>query len=155
MSGSPFLFHKIILPIRGFQDTRNEVEKILTFLTGTPAIMATLLYGSGLRLMECHRLRVKDIDFEQRQITVRDGKGGKDRVTVLPESILPELRNHLEKTKALHKEFSRQGYGEVELPYALERKSQRQIRMGVAVCVSRKERLYRSADRSQKATPHS
>ena len=102
--------------------TRNEVERILTFLSGTPAIMLTLLYGSGLRLMECHRLRVKDIDFEQRQITVREGKGGKDRITVLPESIIPELRNHLEKIKALHKEFSRRGYGEVGLPYALERK---------------------------------
>jgi site-specific recombinase XerD len=79
--------------------TRSEVEKILAFLSGTPAIMATLLYGSGLRLMECHRLRVKDIDFEQHQITVRDGKGFKDRETVLPESIIPELENHLSKPK--------------------------------------------------------
>ena len=102
--------------------TRSEVEKILAFLSGTPAIMATLLYGSGLRLMECHRLRVKDIDFEQHQIIVRDGKGFKDRITVLPESVIPELTNHLRKINALHKEFSRRGYGEVELPYALERK---------------------------------
>ncbi len=102
--------------------TRSEVEKILAFLSGTPAIMATLLYGSGLRLMECHRLRVKDIDFEQHQIIVRDGKGFKDRITVLPESVIPELTNHLRKINALHKEFSRRGYGEVELPYPLERK---------------------------------
>ena len=100
--------------------TRSEVEKILAFLSGTPAIMATLLYGSGLRLMKCHRLRVKDIDFEQHQIIVRDGKGFKDRITVLPESVIPELTNHLRKINALHKEFSRRGYGEVELPYPLE-----------------------------------
>jgi site-specific recombinase XerD len=62
--------------------TQKEVEKVLAFLSGTQVIMVTLLYGSGLRLMECHRLRVKDIDFELRQIIVRDGKGFKDRVTV-------------------------------------------------------------------------
>jgi len=102
--------------------TQKEVEKVLTFLSGTQAIMVTLLYGSGLRLMECHRLRVKDIDFELRQIVVRDGKGFKDRVTVLPESVIPELKNHLERIKALHQVFSKLGYGEVELPYALQRK---------------------------------
>jgi len=92
------------------------------FLSGTQAIMVTLLYGSGLRLMECHRLRVKDIDFELRQIIVRDGKGFKDRVTVLPESVILELKNHLERIKALHQVFSKHGHGEVELPYALHRK---------------------------------
>ncbi|MBW8036316.1 MAG: integron integrase [Planctomycetes bacterium] len=102
--------------------TQSEVEKILAFLSDTPAMMATLLYGSGLRLMDCHRLRVKDIDFEQRQIVVRDGKGFKDRITVLPESVIPDLKKHLEKTKALHQVFSARGYGEVELPYALDRK---------------------------------
>ena len=84
--------------------------------------MVTLLYGSGLRLMECHRLRVKDIDFELRQIIVRDGKGFKDRVTVLPESVILELKNHLERIKVLHQVFSKRGHGEVELPYALHRK---------------------------------
>ncbi|MBD3270285.1 integron integrase [Candidatus Peregrinibacteria bacterium] len=102
--------------------SRTEVERVLSFLTGTQAIMATLLYGSGLRLMECHRLRVKDIDIEQRQITVRDGKGFKDRITVLPEAVIPDLTRHLKRTKALHQVFTERGYGEVELPYALERK---------------------------------
>ena len=102
--------------------TNTEVYSVLSFLSGTPAIMVTLLYGGGLRLMECHRLRVKDIDFEQRQITVRDGKGFKDRITVLPESVIPEIEKHLERTKALHQVFTARGYGEVELPYALERK---------------------------------
>ena len=72
--------------------------------------------------MECHRLRVKDIDFEQRQIVVRDGKGLKDRITVLPESVIVDLKKHLEKTKALHQIFTACCYGEVELPYALDRK---------------------------------
>jgi integron integrase len=102
--------------------TRTEVERVLSFLTGTQAIMATLLYGSGLRLMECHRLRVKDIDIEQRQIIVRDGKGFKDRITVLPEAVIPDLQKHLKRTKALHEVFTERGFGEVELPYALERK---------------------------------
>ena len=102
--------------------SRTEVERILLFLSGTQEIMATLLYGSGLRLMECHRLRVKDIDIEQRQIVVRDGKGFKDRITVLPEAVIPGLTKHLERTKALHQLFTERGYGEVELPYALERK---------------------------------
>ena len=94
--------------------TQKEVEKVLAFLSVTQFIMGTLLYGSGLRLMECHRLRVKDIDFELRQIIVREGKGFKDRVTVLPESIIPELKNHLERIKALHQVFSKRGYGEVD-----------------------------------------
>ena len=89
--------------------TQSEVEKILAFLSGTPAIMATLLYGSGLRLMECHRLRVKDIDFEQHQIIVRDGKGFKDRVTVLPEPVLPELKNHLSKPRLCIRSFPEEG----------------------------------------------
>ena len=102
--------------------SRTEVERVLRLLSGTQALMATLLYGSGLRLMECHRLRVKDIDIEQRQIVVRDGKGFKDRVTVLPETVIPDLTKHLERIRALHHIFTERGYGEVELPYALERK---------------------------------
>ena len=99
---------------------RAEVERVLALLSGTRAIMATLLYGSGLRLMECHRLRVNDIDIEQRQIIVRDGKGFKDRIAVLPESVIPDLTKHLERTKALHQAFTARRYGEV--PYALEHK---------------------------------
>src|SRR5215208_2750099 len=86
--------------------------------------MAGLLYGSGLRLMECVRLRVKDLDFGYRQITVRDGKGEKDRRTVLPESLAEPLGCHLERVRLLHEEDLRAGYGRVYLPYALERKYQ-------------------------------
>ena len=81
-----------------------------------------ILYGAGLRIMECVRLRVKDIDFEMNQITVRDGKGKKDRRTVLPNVIKDNLKRHLMKVKALHENDLSKGYGEVYLPFALERK---------------------------------
>jgi integron integrase len=84
--------------------------------------MAQLLYGSGLRLMECVRLRVKDIDFAQRQIIVRDGKGQKDRVTMLPASLVQPLQAHLVRVKALHRDDLAEGCGAVYLPFALERK---------------------------------
>ena len=97
----------------------SEAGRIISQLKGTPKTMTKLLYGSGLRLMECMRLRVKDIDFENRQIIVRDGKGENDRSTVLPDSVIPELKLHLENVKALHEKDLREGYGETNLPYAL------------------------------------
>lgn len=84
--------------------------------------MAMLLYGAGLRLHECLQLRVKDIDFEYNQITVRDGKGGKDRVTVLPESIIEPLKIHVKKVVKIHERDIRNGYNSFYMPYALERK---------------------------------
>jgi integrase len=83
--------------------TKDEAQAVLAQLDSTLWLMASLLYGSGLRLMECLRLRVKDIDFAYNQITVRDGKGGKDRVTVLPSAIKPVLQRHLARVKALHR----------------------------------------------------
>jgi len=82
--------------------------------------MAKLLYGSGLRAMECLRLRVKDLDFEQRQIFVRDGKGEKDRVTMLPESLIAPLRDHLQRVQHIHQQDLAAGLGSVYLPYALD-----------------------------------
>ena len=102
--------------------TREETQGVLSLLSGINHLIVSLLYGSGLRLMECLRLRVKDIDFAVKHIIVRDGKGFKDRVTILPESIIPELKEHLVRIKALHEDFLRRGYGDVELPYALIRK---------------------------------
>ena len=84
--------------------------------------MASLLYGTGLRLMECVRLRVKDIDFGYAQITVRDGKGNKDRVTMLPDALREKLAQHLEWVRALHQKDLKEGFGEVSLPFALARK---------------------------------
>jgi len=102
--------------------TKEELHRIFDAMSGTYLLMAKLLYGSGLRLMECLRLRVKDIDFEQNQITVREGKGMKDRVTVLPESLKVLLKKHLNRVKMMHDSDLAKGYGHVYLPFALERK---------------------------------
>jgi len=102
--------------------SRKEVKAILSAIEGRKWLVASLLYGAGLRLLECLRLRVKDVDFEYNQITVRDGKGEKDRVTILPVAVQEPLRNHLEKTKTLHERDLKEGFGAVYLPYALERK---------------------------------
>ncbi|UCE52568.1 MAG: integron integrase [Desulfobacterales bacterium] len=102
--------------------SRAEIKTVMAHLFGTNWLMANLLYGAGLRLMECVRLRVKDIDFDYRQIAVRDGKGKKDRVTMLPKIVEPYLRQCLDKVKILHKQDLAEGYDEVYLPYALERK---------------------------------
>ena len=102
--------------------TREEVERLLARLQGVPKIMAGLLYGSGLRVMECLRLRVKDIDLERRQLMVREGKGRKDRLTMLPERFLPELREHLEAVRQIHIRDLHHGYGEVFMEQGLARK---------------------------------
>jgi integron integrase len=99
-----------------------EVRGLLERLTGIHWLIASLLYGTGMRLMEGVRLRVKDIYFEQHEIIVRDGKGFKDRVTPLPVLLNKPLSTHLTKVRALHEEDLRAGYGTVYLPYALERK---------------------------------
>jgi integron integrase len=102
--------------------TRDETSAVLAQLDGSLHLLASLLYGAGLRLMECVRLRVKDLDFGLNQITVRDGKGGKDRVTVLPGSLIPSLERHLVRVKALHESDLKEGYGQVYLPHALAQK---------------------------------
>lgn len=94
----------------------------MAHLKGVHLIMAYILYGSGMRLMECVRLRVQDIDFGYRQITVRQGKGFKDRVTMLPKVIEPGLRKHLSQVKIIHEQDLSEGFGEVYLPYALAKK---------------------------------
>lgn len=102
--------------------TQSEVERVLNEMQGTHLLMARLLYGGGLRLMECIRLRVQNLDFEKNHIYVRGAKGAKDRVTLLPGSIREELQIHLAWVKQLHQEDLTKGYGEVYLPHALERK---------------------------------
>ena len=98
---------------------REEVQAVLTRLEGTYWLMASLLYGTGLRIMEAARLRVKDVEFERREIVVREAKGNKDRVTVLPENLILPLRTHLEKVRALLERDLGAGFGEVQLPDAL------------------------------------
>jgi len=102
--------------------TRDETERIMANLEGGYWLIGALLYGSGLRLMECLRLRVKDLDFTYGQVTVRDGKGEKGRVTMLPAKIKNPLGRHLGAVKSIHQDDLRDGYGEVYLPYALARK---------------------------------
>ncbi len=103
--------------------TKAETANLLAAMKpGTIGLMARLLYGTGMRLMECVRLRVKDLLFEENQILVRDGKGFKDRVTLLPSSVKAELAAHLERVKLLHQSDLKAGAGEVYLPYALARK---------------------------------
>ncbi len=102
--------------------TRAEVKMILAHLSGTELLIANLLYGAGLRLVEACRLRVKDIDFAMKQIVVREGKGNVDRITMLPESVIPSLKEQLQRVKLIHQRDLQQGFGNVYLPFALERK---------------------------------
>ncbi len=100
----------------------DEVERILAQVTGTKALMLQLLYGTGMRIIELVRLRVKDIDFDGNSITIRRGKGAKDRQAILPPSLIPELHEHLIKAKALHEKDLAEGFGTVFLPHALDKK---------------------------------
>ncbi len=137
MNALVFLYKKVLkLPltdkidaVRAFKKTtvpvvlnRDEVKKIINIMEGVPQLIVKILYGSGLRVMEAVRLRVQDIDYNMKQITVRSGKGAKDRVTTFPESVIPLLGNHLTKVKAIHDEDIKKGFGQVYLPYALSRK---------------------------------
>jgi len=102
--------------------TQDEVKQVITLLEGVPQLFVKLLYGSGLRISEASRLRVQDIDYDYKQITVRSGKGNKDRVTTFSTQLMPQLKNHLQRVKLIHDEDLKAGYGSVYLPYALARK---------------------------------
>ena len=102
--------------------SKEEAKLIISKMTGVYKIIAQIMYGSGLRIMETMRLRVKDIDFENHQIIVRDGKGGNDRPTMLPELVIKPLQNHLQQVKLIHEKDLADGFGTVYLPFALDRK---------------------------------
>ena len=101
--------------------TREEVSRVIAVMEGAPQLIVKFLYGSGLRILEAVRLRVKDVDFQMKQVTVRSGKGEKDRFTTLPASLIPLLQNHLRRVKGFHEQDLAEGHGAVYLPYALER----------------------------------
>jgi integrase len=137
LSSLLFLYRKVLKAELGWLDglvharrparlpvvlSRSEVAAILECLHGTPGLMASLLYGSGLRVLECARLRVKDVDLDRREILVRDGKGRKDRVTLLPESLQTPLREHIEGVRHQHQIDLTRGNGSVEMPTALATK---------------------------------
>ena len=132
-----FLYHRVLQTTLGqFRDierpkrpqrrplvlSKDEVERILRVMSGTHQLIATLLFGTGMRLLECLRLRAKDVDLALNQIVVRDGKGWKDRVTMLPQRIKPELEKHLARVREIHRRDLASGNGRVYLPDALERK---------------------------------
>ena len=102
--------------------TPQEVRTLTAQMTGTHRLLIQLLYGTGMRMSEALSLRVKDLDFSQQQIIVRNGKGMKDRINMLPNSLIPDLQSHLQKAKTLHEQDLNQGYGSVWLPFALNRK---------------------------------
>lgn len=102
--------------------TQAEVQSLLSGLSGTHWLVASLLYGAGMRLMEALRLRVKDVELTRKEILIRDGKGAKDRVTMLPAALVNPLKAHLLKVKALHDQDVAEGFGEVYLPHALDKK---------------------------------
>jgi integron integrase len=102
--------------------SKYEIRKVFAYLDETYYLMAGLLYGSGLRLMECVRLRVKDINPVYKQITVCDGKGMKDRIVPLPDNLIPVLQKHMHKVKLIHQKDLKEGHGQVYLPFALQRK---------------------------------
>ena len=137
LNGLVFLYHKVldirvddkIAPLRSKRKrslptvlTKSEVKKMLSNLSGTNALMAKLLYGSGLRLMECLRLRIQDVDFGQNYLEIRGAKGGKDRISLLPLEVRDELFDHIERVKLLHQEDLAAGFGKVYIPEALARK---------------------------------
>lgn len=102
--------------------TVDEVSRVMAHLTGDKWLIAMLLYGGGLRLLEALRLRVKDLDFERGEITVREGKGDKDRITTMPRAVVHVLQEHLQRVQAIHQQDVADGHGRVELPHALARK---------------------------------
>lgn len=102
--------------------TKDEVAELFQYLSYPFDLISALLYGSGMRLMECLRLRIKDVDFKYRQITIRDGKGAKDRQTVLPATLIEILKTHVKRVQTLHQIDLQRGFGEVYLPYALQKK---------------------------------
>lgn len=102
--------------------TPSEAQAVLSYMEGVYWLMAMLMYGAGLRVIECLRLRVKDIDFTEQKITVREGKGAKDRVTMLPKIVIPALQKQLETVKKHHSDDLTKGFGTVYLPYALAKK---------------------------------
>ena len=132
-----FLYHEVLSKKIGLIDgvvrakrpqrlpvvlTKDEVKRVLQQMNGAPHLMGLLLYGAGLRLMECCRLRIKDIDFSRNEVVVRSGKGNKDRYTLLPSAVHDSLMQHLRGVKAQHDEDLKNGLGRVSLPNALDRK---------------------------------
>ncbi len=134
--------------------TRDEVKAVLANLSGDKWLMASLMYGAGLRLMECLRLRVQDLDFSRNEILVRDGKGAKDRITMLPESLKAPLQEHLKHVRAIHERDLADGWGRVLLPDALDRKYPNAPKEWRWQWVFPQERRWKNAQTGQEGRHH-
>ncbi len=134
--------------------TVDEVRAVFKNLDGEMLLIARILYGSGLRLSECLQLRVKDIDFEMNQTTVRDGKGKKDRITMLPTTVKGPLKRHLQKVKKIHEQDLSGGYGQVFLPYALVRKYPNASREWIWQFVFPQKRRFRNKETGEEGRFH-
>jgi integron integrase len=134
--------------------SREEVTAVLRHIRGTPWLMMSLMYGAGLRLLECARLRIKDVDFGRSEITVRDGKGRKDRVSVLPGKLVVPLKAHLERRRLAHETDRAGGSGHVELPDALDRKYPNASTEWVWQWVFPAARIYLHAPTGQRRRHH-
>lgn len=132
----------------------DEVSRVMSHLTGDKWLIAMLLYGGGLRLLEALRLRVKDLDFERGEITVRDGKGDKDRVTTMPRAVVHRLQEHLQRVKRIHEQDVADGYGRVELPHALARKYPNANRDWAWQFVFPQERRWRNPKTGEQGRHH-
>ena len=134
--------------------SRGEVQAVLRHLRGAPWLMCSLMYGSGLRLLECCRLRVKDVDFHRGEILVRDGKGRKDRLTVLPARLVPALRQHLDRIERQHQGDLEGGAGSIALPDALARKYPNAPREWAWQWVFPARRVYVDAETAERRRHH-
>ena len=134
--------------------TVDEVSRVMVHLRGEKWLIAMLLYGGGLRLLESLRLRVKDLDFERGEITVREGKGDKDRVTMLPQAVIPSLQEHLRHVQTIHQQDLADGYGRVELPHALARKYPNANRRWCWQFVFPQERRWRNRQTGEQGRHH-
>jgi integron integrase len=134
--------------------TREEVKAVLGNLASDKWLMASLIYGAGLRLMECLRLRVQDIDFSRNEILVRDGKGAKDRITLLPESLKAPLQEHIRAVKAVHEKDLADGWGRVPMPDALDRKYPNAPREWRWQWVFRQENRWRNGKTGEEGRHH-
>ena len=134
--------------------TVGEVSHVMSHLAGDKWLIAMLLYGGGLRLLEALRMRVKDLDFERGEITVREGKGDKDRVTTMPRAVVKHLQEHLQRVKTIHQQDVADGYGRVELPHALARKYPKANEEWCWQFVFPQERRWRNARTGEQGRHH-
>jgi len=134
--------------------TIDDVSRVMAHLSGDKWLIAMLLYGGGLRLLESLRLRVKDLDFERGEITVREGKGDKDRVTIMPRAVVHPLQEHLQRVKAIHQQDVADGYGRVELPHALARKYPKANQEWCWQFVFPQERRWRNSKTGEQGRHH-